>query len=361
MEVWKINFNGGDDLYYRGHRIIRFRAGMMSWQKFLREVLEQLEIDAIVVFGNGRRSHRIAARLAKAENIPFWVFEEGYIRPDYITLEQDGVNADSPIASLSLDDIQDIGEPKKERIFRNSFRMMAWYSFFYFLAGIVLQPRYRNYRHHKPFSVLEGLLWLRAGYRKIKYRWLERRVVRTLLLDGHPRFFLVPLQVYNDSQVRLYSPWRRIENFLEWVIYSFANNAPAGDVLVIKHHPMDRGHTDYSDVIARLANEMNVVDRVIYIHDVHLPSLLHRCTGVVTLNSTVGLQALYHNVPVRTLGRCFYDKPGLTYQGSLDSFWIDPCRVDSRLYRRFRAYLINKTQINDSFYGSCDVGRREMG
>lgn len=355
-EVWKVNFNGGDDVFYRGDNVIRFRGPMTVWNVYLRDLVAKLGVDAIVVFGSARRHHRIAARVAKTMGIAFWVFEEGYVRPNYITLERDGVNADSPLAALSLQEIPAVPSVPRRKTFKNPFAKMAWYSFLYFAAGLLFARRYPEYRHHKPFGLHEAGLWIRAAYRKYKYRRLERGITKELLSDVHPPFFLVALQVYNDSQIRVHSPWRRIEDFIEWTIHSFAHNAPRDTMLVIKHHPMDRGHTNYAAVIQDCAQRFGAGGRVVYVHDVHLPSLLHRCDGVVTINSTTGLQAMYHRVPVITLGRCFYDKEGLTYQGSLDKFWKDPKPVDMSAYRRFRNYLIHTSQINSSFYADSTLG-----
>lgn len=348
--VVKINFNGGDDLFYRKGDIVRFTMPMVHWESFLRGILAERHIDAIVLFGCARRQHRIAARVAEALSIKVWVFEEGYVRPDYITLEAGGVNADSPLAPLTLSEIPRLERPAKPRHFRHPFRWMAWHSFCYFAAGILGARKYPEYRHHKPFGLHEFGLWCRAGWRKWAYRWQQRELRRQLLASDHPHFFMVALQVYNDSQIRFHSPWRRIEDFIEWTIHSFAYNAPRDTMLVIKHHPMDRGHTNYAAAIEQCAQRFGVVGRVAYLHDIHLPSLLHRCDGVVTINSTTGLQAMYHRVPVIALGRCFYAKEGLTYQGSLDNFWNDPKPVDIAAYRKFRNYLIHASQINSSFY-----------
>ncbi|MEC3766362.1 capsule biosynthesis protein [Cupriavidus sp. SS-3] len=348
--VSKVNFNGGDDYFYRRGTIERFTQPMPAWQPFLRKLLVERCVDAIVVFGSSRRHHRIAARLAKAMGIAFWVFEEGYVRPDYITLEADGVNADSPIAAWDMKTLPAAPRPAHKRHFKRAFGKMAWYSFLYFSGGISRSRTYPHYRHHKPFGLHEIALWLRAGYRKHRYRAEEREIKARLLAENHPPFFLVALQVYNDSQIRVHSPWRRIEDFIEWTVYSFAHHAPADCLLVIKHHPMDRGHTNYARVIADCAARFGSADRVLYIHDAHLPSLLHRCSGLVTVNSTTGLQALYHRVPVIALGRCFYAKTGITYQGALDQFWWDSPPVDTRAFTRFRNFLIHCSQINSSFY-----------
>ncbi|WP_265920920.1 capsule biosynthesis protein [Cupriavidus nantongensis] len=349
-EVTKVNFNGGDDFFYRRGDIVRFVQPMVRWESILRSLVMQRHVDAIVVFGTNRRHHRIAARVAEALGIAFWAFEEGYVRPDYITLECGGVNADSPLAPLAIADIPPVKVPAKPRKFRHSFHKMALYSFWYFAAGIAATRRYPHYQHHKAFSLRELAPWVRAAYRKQVYRWRERSLRKQLLASDHPHFFLVPLQVYNDSQIQVHSPWSRIEDFIEWTAHSFAEHAPADSVLVFKHHPMDRGHTDYGALIATCAERFGVGSRIVYVHDAHLPSLLHRCMGLVTVNSTTGLQALFHRVPVIALGRCFYAKPGLTYQGTLDAFWNDPGAVDMRVYTRFRNYLVRVSQINSSFY-----------
>jgi capsular polysaccharide export protein len=349
-EVVKVNFNGGDDLFYRKGEIVRFTQPMVLWEAFLRNVLAQRRIDAIVVFGSSRRQHRIAALVAQSLDIAFWAFEEGYIRPDYITLEKGGVNAESPLASLTAADTLRGGRPVKLRRFRHAFLRMAWYSFWYFAAGRFGARCYPHYRHHRPFGLRELANWVRAGYRKPLYWWQERRLRQRLLADDNPPFFLVATQVYNDSQIRVSSPWGRMEAFIEWTIHSFAEHAPADSLLVIKHHPMDRGHTDYGRLIVACAERFGVPGRIVYVHDAHLPSLLRRCMGLVTVNSTTGLQALFHGVPVIALGRCLYAKPGLTFQGPLDAFWNAPGAVDMRVYTRFRHYLVRASQINSSFY-----------
>lgn len=86
-------------------------------------------------------------------------------------------------------------------------------------------------------------------------------------------------------------------------------------------------------------------------HDLHLPTLIKGSIGVIVVNSTVGLQALYHNRPVKVMGKAIYDMPGLTFQGSLDKFWQNPGKIDRKLFEKFRSYVIKTTQLNGSFYG----------
>ena len=134
---------------------------------------------------------------------------------------------------------------------------------------------------------------------------------------------------------------------------SFAEHAPGDVGLVIKHHPMDRAYSDYRRHIHREAQRLNLGHRVVYLHDQHLPTLLDHTRGVITINSTVGLQALHHGAPVITLGEAVYSMPGLVHSGPLASFWQEPGKVNQTLYQRFRHHLVAHTQLNASFYASA--------
>jgi capsular polysaccharide export protein len=166
------------------------------------------------------------------------------------------------------------------------------------------------------------------------------------------RFFLVPLQVSIDSQVSEHSRFASVADFIRYVIASFARSAPADTVLVIKHHPFDRGYHDYTRLIRALSAEFALEGRLLYIHDQHLPTVLDHVRGAVVINSTVGFTALTHGAPLKPLGVAVYDLPGLTFSGELDEFWVAAAtfRPDDALVRRFRTYMIEQTQINGSFY-----------
>ena len=57
------------------------------------------------------------------------------------------------------------------------------------------------------------------------------------------------------------------------------------------------------------------------------------------------------------MGGPIHDMPGLTYTGSLERFWVDApdMSIDSELFRRFRNYVIRRTQLNGSFYRRLDL------
>lgn len=356
-QVCKINFNGGDTLFYP-RDAISFRGRLDAWPEFLRQVLQERDIDVILMFGDCRSVHRAARQVANQRGIEVGVFEEGYIRPHYVTLERYGVNGHSqmprsPIFYLNHEPTRHFPALPVEDAFWSSAR----WAILYCLASVICKPLYRHYRHHRSLSLLEVYPWLRGFGRKWLFALLQRGVAARLRGELSGRFFLVPLQVHNDAQILTHSGFDTVSRFIRYVVRSFADHADADAHLVIKHHPMDRGHLNYDVLIRGCAAEHGLTGRLHYIHDLHLPTLLQHAKGVVVVNSTVGLSALYHNTPLKVCGEAIYDMPGLTFRGSLKEFWsaASNFRTDRELFHRFRSYLITHTQLNGNFYKRLDL------
>jgi capsular polysaccharide export protein len=350
--ISKINFNGGDWLFYR-RNAVHYQGDLDAWPAFLSEVIESRGIDTIMLFGDCRAHHRIAHEVAKRRDIEVGVFEEGYIRPDYVTLERDGVNGYSPLPDNPIYYLNKVpnGNVYNESV-GNTFWYAALWACLYYLAAQLFAPFFYRYQHHRPLSVLEAGPWLRSLWRKVYYKFKERSVQQKLTGALSKKFFIVPLQVHNDAQVHSHSDFVSVEAFIQGVVASFAAHGPEDTMLVVKHHPMDRGYNDYTALIHKLGNEFGIFGRLLYIHDLHLPSLLQHARGTVLINSTVGLSTLFHNCPLKVCGDAIYAMKGLVYQDSLDSFWADAedVVIDYELFKRFRSYIIETTQLNGSFY-----------
>ena len=93
VQVWKINLNGGDAVYFPGPNALAYRGKLEEWRAWLQDKLRELEIDSIALFGDCRVYHSMAIEAARDAGIPVFVFEEGYVRPDYVTVELNGVKA----------------------------------------------------------------------------------------------------------------------------------------------------------------------------------------------------------------------------------------------------------------------------
>ena len=306
-----------------------------------------------MLFGDCRKMHGIASEIAAERNIEVYVFEEGYIRPDYITMECHGVNGRSTMPRAG---IFYLNSPAPEPAETSSVGQTIWHAtawaFTYYFWAIVLWPFFPRYRHHRPLNWFEGLSWVRGAARKYWYRWKNRSHVRRLMAEDHPPFFLVPLQVHNDAQIGVHSEFDTVEQFIRHIVNSFASHAADDALLVLKHHPMDRPYTDYTGLIHGLREDTNLGDRLIYVHDPHLPALINNAEGLVTINSTTGMSAIHHGKPTLALGDAVYRIEGLTASITLDEFWnkADEYPIHPDLYRNFRHQLIYRTQLNGNFY-----------
>ena len=352
-EVTKVNFSPGDDLFYRGNHVIRFRQPMDEWPHFFRSLLKDKQIDAIFLFGDCRPMHKQAVRIARERGISVWVFEEGYLRPNYITLERGGVNGNS---SLPKDPdfyrkaSKTLAIPSKPKPVGHTFAHSAVYAALNALALTFFWWRYPHYRHHRNINAfMQTFCWVRSFFRKVWYSTREKHLLTKVQKNWSSQYFFVPLQVHCDAQLE-HSPYGTIEEFIDDVISSFVDNAPPDTLLLFKHHPHDRPYRDYGRYLRKLSTSYHCTDRIVYVHDLHLPTLLKNARGVITMNSTVGTSALFHKTPVKTLGDAVYNMPGLTYQGELASFFQDPGTVDNELYHCFASWLQATNQVNGSFY-----------
>jgi capsular polysaccharide export protein len=351
QRVYKINFNGGDALFYRRHNTISYTGSLQQWPDFLAHQLRALDIDRIYLFGDCRTYHALAREVAKRLNVQIFVFEEGYVRPDYITLEEGGVNGYSRLAQ-NPPAFRTAPEFKYEIPARvgHTFIWMALQAIIYYIA-CHLSRRYPSYVHHRPLNVFaEGKKWVTAGVYKLWYSVAERRSMRLLSTGLAHRYFLVPLQVHCDMQIMEHSHYDNIEQFIAEVIDSFGKHAAVENYLVFKHHPLDRGYRNHTKFIQGEAKARGIVQRVFYIHDLPLPALLKRARGTVVINSTTVLSSLHHGVPVKVMGRSIYNVPGLICQLSLAEFWTSPEPPQRELYLEFRNYLLAHNQINGNFY-----------
>ena len=129
------------------------------------------------------------------------------------------------------------------------------------------------------------------------------------------------------------------------------DNSCKEDFIVIKHHPMDRGKVDYTSFIKGVCFNIKLNrKRVIYVYDMELPIILKGAKGCITINSTVGLQSLYHSVPLKVMGLAMYDIEGLTFSKSISEFWDTKTPVDLLSFKKYKSYIVNKTQITGSFF-----------
>lgn len=357
-EIHKINFTVGDRLFWGKRPAFAFRGHLDALAPFLEEKLATHGYTDLVLFGDRRPVHLPAIALARRTGLRVHVFEEGYFRPHWITLERGGVNTQSMLPrdpdwyraqGAQLPDYDD-GQPVA-----SSLKVRAWEDIAYHLANLGNPLLHPHYRTHRPRGPLVEYLGFARRFAKLPVRTrLDQRLLGRLA-EGKAGFYLLPLQLSSDVQIRENSPFRDMSDVIRVVMGSFAAQAPADTTLLIKNHPLDTGLFDYSGFIRRLARKLGLSGRVHYIETGRIPFLLNHALGVVTVNSTVGTSALIHNRPTIALANPVYKLPGLTHQGPLDSFWTTLEPPDAELYRLFRNTVIHATQVNGGFYTDAEI------
>ena len=357
-QVFRINFNVGDTVFWGTRPAWAFRGAIDTLPDFLQTKIVAHGIGDIVLFGDRRPIHLPAIALARQQRIRTHVFEEGYFRPHWVTLERAGVNANSLLprtadwyrhVGAGLPDYGS-GKPFAATLALRARHDMVYHSFNFW--NPLLFPRYRT---HRPLiSAIEYLGWGKRFSLMPLYEARDRNAIANLMGGTQP-FYLLPLQLDSDAQIRDHSPFNNMAEVIELVMNSFAHHAAAEARLVIKNHPLDTGFVNFRALIARLARQFNLHGRVDYLESGNLDILLSRARGLVTVNSTVGLSSLAFDCPTMTLSNPIYNLPGLTFSGQLDEFWRHGIGPDAQLFRCFRNTVIQATQINGGFYSPAGI------
>jgi capsular polysaccharide export protein len=348
-----INLSFGDQLFWRMPGATNYRGSLKNWPSFIEIFLDQHHITDLVLLGEQRDYHKQAIASAKTRGIHVTVTDFGYLRPDWITLERDGMSGSSlfprdPAVIKSLADR--LPEAELSRKFHDSFLRMATWDVAYHMANVFFIWLFPHYRTHKMQPLL--LIYLGTGWRMLKEKLLKKRTERQIkaITENDSRFYVHPLQLAYDFQLRAYSNYPDQGDSIREVVTSFATNAPQDTHLIIKVHPMDTGLRDWRKLIRKIAATLSVTDRVHYLEGGNLDQLCETALGMVTINSTSGLRALQLGCPVKTLGQAIFDVPGLTFQGDLDAFWEKRPPPDKQLRDDFIKLMASSIQIRGVFY-----------
>ena len=98
----QIGFNKGDKIFWANKRnFIAFTLPIHAWSGFLQRQFRDKRITDLVIYNDTRPFHKTAIQAAHAKGINVHIFEEGYLRPYWITYERDGSNGNSKLMSLA--------------------------------------------------------------------------------------------------------------------------------------------------------------------------------------------------------------------------------------------------------------------
>jgi len=361
--VWRVGFNRGDRAFWPTDGFIPYRGTQEEWPVALREILVAKTITDIVLYGDTRFIHAEAVRAAREAGITVHVFEEGYLRPYWVTYERGGANGHSRLMDTSVPEMQaalaqmDMELPDAPARWGDMRQHMFWGALYHWFVLTGFWD-FRNFRPHRKLTVWqEFLLYCKRLALLPLHRW-ERMLATFRIKHGGFPYHLVLLQLEHDSSFQMHSPFKTMAEFLAVVIEGFAKGAAPHHHIVFKAHPLEDGRVPVAREIRRLAHEHGVAARVHFVRGGKLAQLLNHARSAVTVNSTAGQQVLWRGLPLKTFGAAVYAKPEFVSTQSLTAFFTLPTRPDSRAYRDYRHYLLETSQIAGGFYSSR--GRREL-
>jgi len=351
----RINLCAGDRLNWPGPST-QYRWRIEDWGAFIERFLLDANVTHLFLLGEQRAYHRIAIEAAHKLGITVIVTDLGYLRPDWLTLELDGMSGNSrfpkdPQVIQAL--ARGLPSPDAQPRYQNSFTAEAVAEVSLNLANTAFGFLYPHYRTHLPGSPLLTIIGI--GLHMLKSRIGSRRQLaklQDLSLSGRP-YFVFPLQVEHDFQIRAYSPYPSIGDAIAEVMTSFARHASPDSLLVIKEHPGEIAWMNWRRHCLHLADQLGIRQRIVHLDGGPLDALLAHAQGVVTINSTTGLQTLQLGRPLKVLGQAVFNVEGLVCSGSLDQFWTGPIPPYGRLCRDLVRLLAATTQVRGGYHSSA--------
>ncbi|MCC5964064.1 MAG: capsular biosynthesis protein [Rhodobacteraceae bacterium] len=362
--VWRVGFNQGDALFWRDKaQYIPFDQPQDGWADFLRDCLHRHDITDIALYGDVRPLHAEAIAIARKAGITVHIFEEGYLRPYWITYERDGANGHSALMDISVPQMRralkkyelELPDPPAHW---GDMRQHIFYGAIYHFCVMALNWRYRHFRPHRDLSVgQEFRLYLKRLW-LMPLHSLQRRVTTWRVRNGGFPYHLVLLQLEHDSSFRAHGPFDSQTEFLQIVFEGFARGAAPHHHLVIKAHPLEDGRAPLRQTITELTERHGLQGRVHYLRGGKLAALLNHARSAVTVNSTAAQQVLWRGMPLKIFGRAVYDKPEFVSKQPMDAFFARPKRPDARAYRDYRHFLLETSQVPGGYYSLG--GRRQL-
>jgi len=282
-----------------------------------------------VLYGDTRPIHAKAVESAKNAGLTVHVFEEGYMRPYWITYERGGSNGNSRLMSTTVKQMQkalaesDLDVPEAPAHW-GDMRHHIFYGALYHWFVMFRNGDYRNFQPHRALSVAKEFQLYIKRLLFMPFQSLERIIATTRVKRGGYPYHLALLQLEHDASFQEHSPFDSMTDFLDVVITGFAKGAPPHHHLVFKAHPLEDGRAPIRREIKRLARALGVADRIHYVRGGKMARLLNQTRTAVTVNSTAGQQVLFRGIPLKVFGDAVCAKPDFVSTQPLGEFFFAP-------------------------------------
>lgn len=356
--VWRIGFNAGDARFWPDKEsYIPFTASPDAWAEGAPALFERLAATDLVLYGDVRPIHASAIETARARGMRVHVFEEGYLRPSWVTYERDGANGHSRLMTIAIDDmraaLKDYAPELASAPARwGEMRQHIWHGARYQFHVMLRNGAYYGFTPHRGMTVRQEFSLYLRKLLGLPLTVMARAIATRRIRRGGFPYHLFLLQLEHDSSFQAHCDYARLNDAVEDTLMAFAAGAPPHHHLVFKAHPLEDGRAGLPAHIRARSAALGLSNRIHYVSGGKLAALLTEARSTITVNSTAAQQALWRGIPVKVLGRAVYAKPELVSTQPLHEFFASPTPPDMTAYRNFRHFLLESSQVTGGFYAA---------
>ena len=280
--------------------------------KFFEKVLDETNPEYFIIKVTDMSYMVILQKICQAKNIK--VLTLGFTRlgiRSNISQEYDTIElSNKKIEKKELESFEDIKKyileySKQQGKFREKFRSskLKW-----FIAGlkylkIISNKKNKNYYisygHNFYKTIVKEILFIIK--KQIRYFFINKNLVKDIQLDGP--FVYFPLQLEPERTILIPAPFYTNQ---QEVITNVAKSLPIEYNLVVKEHPMQkvRGWRSLS-----YYKKIKDIPNVEFCHpEVSNESIIKKCSLVVTVTGTSGLEAAINGKPSITFADTIYSE-----------------------------------------------------
>ncbi|WP_079478041.1 capsular polysaccharide export protein, LipB/KpsS family [Halobacillus salinus] len=319
------------------------RKELTTYKRYMHYIdrfIEEYEIDTICMFNGYHWIDQVATYLAREKGLKTIFFEQGYFRPYTLTCDPEGINNDAslPRDKAFYQDVQvnkqrfdhHLSSPENDELRHVEGEDLTQVAFVKLVSmlGSVMRIHPNFYAH---------ISW----YEAVKY-FLFKQAFKRKAVDQDPlpkEYLFIPFQVARDTQILYNSSIKSMEALVDLVyrhVQTVNEKHNRNIHLVFKEHPEDMPRNSYKKLKKRYEDDPNVL----FFQKQNVNELIKKSLGVITINSTVGIEALAEFKPVITLGEAFYNIDGVVHHCS-DLETLDG-KIEAALYEPLNKTLITK-------------------
>ena len=172
--------------------------------------------------------------------------------------------------------------------------------FFFFLRRYFLNVFVEKFRN--PYA---NPWWLAKYNAKMTFKSIFSKLFYSKP-NLNEKYFYYPLHQEEDAQLLVLAPQYADQYYL---VKFLSNTMPSGYKIYVKEHAANIGGMSSLKIrkMSKLPN-VKVISPFVNSH-----TLIENAACVITINSTVGFEAILHGKPLIALGDCFYDIAGMSW------------------------------------------------